>query len=106
MDVCTSRPSNIEDRRGRTSNRHDNGGGSDPCRVFFELRLNGKQVGGGEISSFPERLESVQSSLGANPEIDPSTARTNALTARLGSNGECSADTAITATRFKVIDFG
>jgi hypothetical protein len=82
------------------------GGGSGSCRAFIELILNGRQVGGGEISTSSETLETVQGSLGANPEIDPPDPRTNTLTARLGSNGECTGGSRIMSTRFKVLDFG
>ena len=82
------------------------GGGAGRCQAFIELSLNGRQVGGGEISTSSETPEVVQGSLGANPEIDPPTTRTNTLTARVGSNGECSEGSSITSSRFKVLDFG
>lgn len=79
-------------------------GGS--CQAFVQLSLNGHQVGGGEISTSSESLVSVSASLGAQPEIDPPATRTNALTAQVFSNGNCTAESTIDSSRFKVLDFG
>jgi trimeric autotransporter adhesin len=82
------------------------GSGSGSCRVFIELSLNGKQVGGGEVSTESTSLESVEQSVGAQPQIDPLATITNHLTARTGSNGDCTADSKLDSTRFRVLDFG
>lgn len=82
------------------------GSGAGSCRVFFEVRLNGLQVGGGEVSTestVPQRLEQ---SIGAQPQIDPVAPVTNELSIRIGSNGGCTSSSTIDSTRFRVIDFG
>jgi hypothetical protein len=76
------------------------------CQAFIELKLNGRQVGGGEVSTSSESLVPVTGSLGANPEIDPPSTRTNVLTAQVFSNGNCTPESTIDSTRFKVLDFG
>jgi len=80
------------------------GGGS--CQVYFEINLNGKQVGGGEVSTSSTTLQQVDQSVGAQPQIDPLVPVTNHLTARTTSNGDCTPDSRIDSTRFRVLDFG
>lgn len=82
------------------------GSGSGQCQVFFEINLNGQQVGGGEISTSSTTLEAVQRSLGAQPEIDPPATVTNQMTARIASNGDCTSESRIDSTRFRMLDFG
>jgi hypothetical protein len=82
------------------------GSGSGSCEVFFEINLNGKQVGGGGVSTNSTTLQRVEQSVGAQPQIDPLVPTTNQLTARTGSNGDCTADSTIDSTRFRVLDFG
>ena len=82
------------------------GSGSGSCRVFFEVSLNGQQVGGGEISTGSASPEQVEQSVGAQPQIDPVEPTTNRLAARTGSNGDCTPDSSIDSTRFRVVDFG
>jgi len=82
------------------------GSGSGSCQVFFEVNLNGQQVGGGGISTGSTDLEQVEQSIGAQPQIDPTKPITNRLTARTGSNGDCTPDSTIDSTRFRVVDFG
>ncbi|HEY5054249.1 MAG TPA: hypothetical protein VII45_12650 [Solirubrobacterales bacterium] len=82
------------------------GEGSGSCRVFFEVNLNGQQVGGGEVSTGSTTLQQVEQSIGAQPEIDPTVAVNNRLAARIGSNGDCTPDSAVDSTRFRVLDFG
>lgn len=76
------------------------------CQAFIELRLNGRQVGGGQMETSSESPVPVIGSLGANPEIDPPATRTNVLTANVFSNGNCTAESTIDSSRFKVLDFG
>jgi hypothetical protein len=80
-----------------------NGGGS--CRVFIEVSLNGQPVGGGEVSTDSTTPEQIERSVGAQPEIDPPAPRTNRLTTRIGSQ-DCTPDSTIDSTRFRVLDFG
>jgi hypothetical protein len=82
------------------------GSGSGSCQVFFEVNLNGQQVGGGQLSTGSTSLEEVEQTVGAQPQIDPVVPVTNHLTARTGSNGDCSPDSTIDSTRFRVLDFG
>lgn len=82
------------------------GGGAGSCRVFFEINLNGRQVGGGEVSTGSTTPEQVEQSVGAQPEIDPPAPIANHLTARITSNEGCSKDSTVDATRFRVLDFG
>jgi hypothetical protein len=80
--------------------------GQGSCRVFFEVNLNGQQVGGGEISTSSTSPQEVEQSIGAQPQIDPVAPVTNHLTARVSSNGACTPDSTIDSTRFRVLDFG
>lgn len=82
------------------------GDGSGSCQVFFGISLNGRQVGGGELSSGSTDLERVEAGLGAQPEVDPLTPMTNNLTVMVGSNGDCTTDSVVDSSRFRVIDFG
>ena len=82
------------------------GSGSGSCQVFFEVFLNGQQVGGGGLSTNSTSLETVEQTIGAQPQIDPLTAVANHLTMRSGSNGACTPDSTINSTRFRVLDFG
>lgn len=82
------------------------GSGSGSCRAFIEISLNGQQVGGGEVSTDSTSLAQVEQSVGAQPQIDPLTPITNHLTARTGSNGDCTPDSSIDSMRFRVLDFG
>ncbi len=82
------------------------GSGSGSCRVFFEVNLNGKQVGGGEVSTESTTPQQIEQSIGAQPQIDPLRPTTNHLTARTSSNGDCTPESTIDSTRFRVLDFG
>lgn len=82
------------------------GSGSGSCQVFFEVNLNGQQVGGGGISTSSTDLEQLEQSIGAQPQIDPTKPTVNHLTARTGSNGDCTPGSRIDSTRFRVLDFG
>ena len=82
------------------------GSGSGSCQLFFEINLNGQQVGGGQFSTGSTSLEQIEQTVGAQPQIDPVAPVTNHLTARTGSNGDCTTDSTIDSTRFRVLDFG
>ena len=82
------------------------GSGSGQCQVFFELSLNGRQVGGGEVSTGSTTPQNVEASIGAQPQIDPTSPIVNQLSARTGSNGDCTPESTIDSTRFRVLDFG
>lgn len=80
--------------------------GQGSCRVFFELNLNGQQVGGGEVSTGSTTPQRVEQSIGAQPQIDPVAPAMNRLTARISSNGACTPDSTVDSTRFRVLAFG
>jgi hypothetical protein len=80
--------------------------GPGSCRVFFEINLNGQQVGGGEVSTGSTSLQQIEQSVGAQPQIDPLAPTVNRLTARIGSNGACTSDSTVDSARFRVLDFG
>jgi hypothetical protein len=84
--------------------RVDNSG--EDCRVFFDVRVNGQQTGGGELSTGSTSPVHVERGVGASPEIDPLVPTTNKLTIRVGSNGACTAGSAVDSSRFRVLDFG
>ncbi len=84
--------------------RAENGG--EDCRVFFDIRVNGQQTGGGELSTGSTAPVSVERGVGASPEIDPVTTTTNKLTVNVGSNGSCAPGSTVDSTRFRVLDFG
>ena len=91
---------------GATATLAYDGSGSGSCELFFEVNLNGQQVGGGQLSTGSTTLEQVEQTVGAQPQIDPVAPVTNHLTARTGSNGDCSADSTVDSARFRVLDFG
>jgi len=91
---------------GATGTLAFNGSGAGSCRVFFEVNLNGEQVGGGEIATESTSPKQVERSIGAQPQIDPVTPITNTLTVRAASNGGCTAGSTIDLVRFRVLDFG
>jgi hypothetical protein len=82
------------------------GSGEGACRVFFGIFVNGRQTGGGEISASSTTLQRVEQSIGAQPEVDPTSPVTNRLTVQLGSNGDCVQASTVDSTRFRVLDFG
>jgi hypothetical protein len=85
---------------------YDESSNQGSCRVFFEVGLNGQQVGGGEISTASTSPQTVEQSIGAQPRIDPVTTITNHLTIGTASNGGCAAGSTIDSARFRVLDFG
>lgn len=82
------------------------GSGSGSCQLFFEINLNGQQVGGGQLSTGSTSPEQIEQTVGAQPQIDPAAPVTNHLTSRTGSNGDCTPDSTIDSARFRVLDFG
>lgn len=74
--------------------------------MFFEVNLNGQQVGGGEVSTGSTSLRRVEQSVGAQPQIDPVAPVKNQLTVKTASNGACASESTIDSTRFRVLAFG
>jgi hypothetical protein len=91
---------------GATATVAYDGSGSGSCQVFFEVFLNGQQVGGGGLSTSSTSLEQIEQGIGAQPEIDPVAPTTNHLVLKTGSNGDCTLDSKIDSARFRVLDFG
>jgi hypothetical protein len=85
---------------------YDENSGQGSCRVFFEVDLNGQQVGQGEVSTGSTTLQQVEQSVGAQPQVDPVAPVTNHLTVRTASNGGCTSNSVIDSVRFRVLDFG
>jgi hypothetical protein len=106
-DSWTQSPGQIEVVfGGATANVAYDGSGSGSCQVFFEVFLNGQQVGGGGLSTGSTSLERIEQSIGAQPQIDPVVPTANHLVVHAGSNGDCTADSTIDSVRFRVLDFG
>ncbi len=106
-DTWTQQPGEIDVIFGAaaaTIAYDESGAGS--CRVFFEVKLNGQQVGGGEVSTGSTSLQRVEQSVGAQPQIDPVVPVKNQLTVSTASNGACTPESAIDSTRFRVLAFG
>jgi hypothetical protein len=82
------------------------GDGSGSCQAFFDIRLNGQQVGGGQIGTGSTTPERVTASLGAQPTVDPETVSDVELTIQIGSNGDCEGGSRIDSSRFKILNFG
>ena len=82
------------------------GSGSGSCQVYFDLRLDGQQVGGGQLQTDSQSPVEVSQSIGAGTEIDPLTSQQNEMTVQTSSNGACTAGSTIDSTRFRVLDFG
>ena len=82
------------------------GSGSGSCQVYFDIRLDGQQVGGGQIQTDSQSPVGLSQSLGAQPEIDPLSSEEKELTMQTSSNGDCTGDSTIDSTRFRVLDFG
>jgi hypothetical protein len=81
-------------------------GSVEDCRVFFDVRVNGQQTGGGELSTGSTTPAQVERSVGASPEIDPVVATAKKLTVNVGSNGACAPGSTVDSSRFRVLDFG
>lgn len=82
------------------------GSGSGSCQVYFDVRLNGQQVGGGQLQTDSLTPAEIDQSIGAQTEIDPLTSEQNVMTVQTGSNGDCTGESTIDSTRFRVLDFG
>jgi len=82
------------------------GNGSGSCQAYFDIRLNGTQVGGGSIDTSSTSPTAVTASLGAQPLVDPTSEQQNDLEVKVGSNGDCTPASQIDSSRFRVLDFG
>lgn len=107
-DTWTQNPGQIEVLfgAGAATIAYDETSGEGSCQVYFEIIINGRQVGGGQISTGSTTLEQREESIGAQPQIDPVTQITNHLAVRTGSNGGCTSSSKIDSARFRVLDFG
>jgi hypothetical protein len=82
------------------------GDGSGQCQVFFDIRLNGQQVGGGQLQTGSTTPEELTASLGAQPTVDPTSTTNVELTIQTGSNGDCESGSTIDSSRFRILNFG
>ncbi|MET0731141.1 MAG: hypothetical protein ABWZ03_08120 [Solirubrobacterales bacterium] len=82
------------------------GSGSGSCQVFFDIRVDGQQVGGGQLQTSSTTPEQVTQQIGAAPGAGPTQATERTLTVQVGSNGDCEAGSTIDSTRFQVLNFG
>jgi hypothetical protein len=80
------------------------GGGS--CQVEYRISVNGKESGGGGLSTNSTSLQQVEQTVGVQPAIDPTAPVVNQLSVEIASNGGCTASSRIDSTRFRVLDFG
>jgi hypothetical protein len=82
------------------------GSGSGSCQVFFEVRVDGQQTGGGQLSTSSTSFEEVTAQVGAAPGAGPLEATPRELTMIVSSNGDCEPGSTIDSTRFQILDFG
>ena len=82
------------------------GSGSGSCQVFFDIRVDGQQVGGGQLQTSSTTPEQVTQQIGAAPGAGPTQATQRSLTVQVGSNGDCEVGSTIDSTRFQVLNFG
>lgn len=82
------------------------GSGSGSCQVYFDIRLDGRQIGGGQLSTDSATPVEVSASLGAQPDVDPEVEQTVEMTIQTASNGDCENGSTIDSSRFRVLSFG
>lgn len=82
------------------------GSGSGQCQVFMDVRVDGQQVGGGQLQTDSTTPVEVSGQVGAAPGAGPVEATPRTLTVFVGSNGDCEAGSTIDSMRFQVLDFG
>lgn len=82
------------------------GDGSGSCQVWFDIRLNGEQVGGGQIGTDSTSPEQKTASLGAQPTIDPESTSEVEMEIQIASNGDCTGGSTIDSSRFRILNFG
>ncbi len=82
------------------------GSGSGSCQVFFDVRVDGQQVGGGQIQTDSTAPDQITQQIGAAPGAGPLQATQRTLTVSVGSNGDCTPSSTIDSTRFQVLNFG
>lgn len=82
------------------------GSGSGSCQVYFDIRLDGQQVGGGQMSTDSTTPEQVSASLGAQPTGAPETATGVEMAVQTASNGDCEPGSTIDSSRFQILNFG
>ncbi|MGE0065783.1 MAG: hypothetical protein AB7F97_09090 [Solirubrobacterales bacterium] len=75
------------------------------CEVFIEVLQDGQQVGGGGVRTNSETPVALEGSVGATPQVGFAI-RSHTLTARIGSNGQCTAGSQVNSTLFRVLSFG
>jgi hypothetical protein len=82
------------------------GSGSGSCQVFFDVRIDDQQLGGGQLTTSSTSFEQVDGQIGAAPGAGPTEATPHELTVFVSSNGDCESGSTIDSTRFQVLDVG
>lgn len=82
------------------------GSGSGRCEVFFDIRIDGQQLGGGQLQTDSTTPVQVTQQIGAAPGVGPTSPTQRTLTVQVGSNGACVPGSTIDSTRFQVLNFG
>lgn len=82
------------------------GSGSGSCQVFFDIRIDGQQVGGGQVQTDSTTPVQVSADIGAAPGAGPVAPTQRTLSVEVGSNGDCEAGSTIDSTRFQIVNFG
>jgi hypothetical protein len=82
------------------------GSGSGQCQVFFDVRIDGQQTGGGQLQTDSTTPVQITQQIGAAPGAGPTSPTQRTLTVQVGSNGDCELDSSIDSTRFQVLNFG
>jgi hypothetical protein len=94
---------------GTATLAYDPSSGEGACQVGMEVSIKGEGENGesgGQFSTASTTPVQVETNLGGVPEMDPTSATTRHLRARIGSNGGCIEGSTIDSTRFTVVDFG
>ena len=82
------------------------GSGSGNCSVFFDIRIDGQQLGGGQLQTDSTSPVQVTQQIGAAPGVGPASPTRRTLTVQVSSNGDCEPTSTIDSTRFQILNFG
>ena len=82
------------------------GSGAGNCSVFFDVRVDGQQLGGGQLQTDSTTPVQVSQQIGAAPGAGPQNPTPRTLTVQVSSNGGCTPGSSIDSTRFQVLNFG
>ena len=91
---------------GTATLAYDSGSGAGNCSVFFDIRVDGQQAGGGQAQTDSTTPVQVEAQIGAAPGAGPTSPTQRTLTVQVGSNGGCEPSSTIDSARFQVLNFG